>query len=794
MARYTVDVLDDSGQRIGFVPTPLSPSYRRRQNQATPFSFGVLAADDVAPLLTYGRRCILRRDGVERAAGTVTRRDLSGQVTRIECITDEALLRDLITPADWNYWAGWELGDAVRDLLMECVVQARNTPDDWAAAVEKVDVDLATMPGQVVLAKDSTGRYKSHGYITLQFEFGQITKYQVLRWSEDVGEEVRIKAQFRTSSDGLTWGPWSEELQSVFPAEDGVALTGNERYIQVRMHLYTDNTSAKDRNGVPTGYTPVLNGVEVIARRPGPITEGAIEDTAGVTVPSYRSEDEDKRETYYFDRENALRILQTWCEDFGYEFKVDGQRRLYFGKDLGAVKPIVLRRTTNMDIKSLGDSADRLANVLHCYGAGDGPAQIRTTLRNEDSISLYGERIGVFEDSSADTLAKLIESGNKHLAKVSVPEPQFVVHHVPIDELPEDMELYDTVTVVDPKSGVVTEARILDDERTLTTTSEDVSLGLNCTLDNVIERIVKNQAPRPQPGGLPAAAPWNLQAKVGYGYVQLSWSGKATEFVVEHSVDGVSFDVLSRTPYRYYLHTGLQPGSTHYYRVTAVTSGGASAPSVVVPAAVSHVPIEDLDPTPPDTPVWDTCEFTRNIVLRWHAAASAVEYEIREVDDDWGETVGQVWRGSATSATLTPTKRSHTFYIRAISLAGVYSTEAASITLTNDTPSTPPAPLVEAFFGALAITLRPVPDDDIVSYQLYVTPVDEQGTAVGDTEVITYPYAGRVVYQAAPGTRLRLRSPPLTSWARAASRCPSSRRPPRWPTRTYRMASSRSHT
>lgn len=603
MARYTVDILDNNGQRIGFVPAPVSPEYRRRQNQATSFSFGVLMDDDVASLLTHGRQCVLRRDGAERVAGTVTRRDASGQVMRVECITNEALLRDIVTPADWNYWAGWKLGDAVRDLLVGFAAQARNTPDDWADAAEKVNVDLTTWPGKVVLAKDATGHYKSHGYITLQLDFGLISRYQALRWSEDAGQEVRIKAQFRTSANGTSWSAWSQELQSVFPAEDGVALTGSERYIQVRMHLYTDNTSEKDANGVPTGYTPVLSGVEVIARKLGPVTEGGIEATPDVTIPAYRSENEDQKETYSFNRENALRILQTWCEDFGYEFRVDGQRRLYFGKNLGAVRQVVLRRTTNMDVKGLGDSADKLVNVLHCYGAGDGPAQIRTTLRNQDSINLYGERYGEFEDSSADTLAKLIESGNTRLAKVSQPEPQFAVHHVPVHELGEDMQLYDTVTVVDPRSGLVTTARILDEERKLTMAGEDVSLGLNCDLDNIIERIVKGQIPRPKPGGLPPEAPSDVRATPGYGYVQITWSGNASLFVVEHSGDGVTFSRLDQTPYRNYLHMGLEPGSTHYYRVTAVSSGGSSPPSSVVSAVVSRVPPEDLDQTPPATPI-----------------------------------------------------------------------------------------------------------------------------------------------------------------------------------------------
>ncbi len=72
-----------------------------------------------------------------------------------------------------------------------------------------------------------------------------------------------------------------------------------------------------------------------------------------------------------------------------------------------------------------------------------------------------------------------------------------MVTNVPVWES-EAFQFYGTVTVVDPLRGVKTSARVLDEERKLDKKSgENVTLGLNTTLDNIIERIVKKQMPRP---------------------------------------------------------------------------------------------------------------------------------------------------------------------------------------------------------------------------------------------------------------------------------------------------------
>jgi hypothetical protein len=115
-----------------------------------------------------------------------------------------------------------------------------------------------------------------------------------------------------------------------------------------------------------------------------------------------------------------------------------------------------------------------------------------------------------------------------------------------------------------------------------------------------------------------------------------------------------------------------------------------------------------------------------------------------------------VWHGTETTAVITPVSRSETFYLKARDAGGRYSQTAAVKTITNNTPTTPDSPTVGEFFSALWITINPVPDNDIVAYTLYMTPVDESGDPTGDTQVTTYLNAGRVTYNASPGTRFRV--------------------------------------
>lgn len=720
---YQVWLYDSAGSLVAAY-NPVAPEYRRRKNQATGFSFGVLADDERVPELQAARHCILYRDGVEKAAGYITARDFTENPYRIECITNEALLRRVIVPRAWKRWNNWDLADAVRDLTLGFKVQTKNTGDDWLNAVEKWNVDVLTWPGKVVLAKDTAGAYVPHGYITVQFDMGQITRYDLLRWSEDVGEAVRIRAQFRTSPDGVTWSAWSPELASVFPAEDGVALTGSDRFIQVRMHLYTDDTTSPNQNGVPTGFTPVLSGVEVIARVLGPVTAGNIPASTGTMVQGYT-----------FNRENALRILQTWCEDYGFEFYVDGAKRLHFARQLGQVRNVVLRRTSTMDIQRLSDNADEIQNVVLCLGAGEGPAQLQTVLRDEESIAAYGELPGVFEDSSCDTLEKLTSAGGAYLAANAWPKEEFIVTRVPVWEM-EDFGLYDTVTVVDPLRGVVTTARVLDEERKCDTSGENVTLGLNTTLDNIIERIVKKQMPRPPRSPLGPGMPWGLTVAPGIKMLRLRWSGQADYYIIEHSLDGASWSVLE--PYWSgitYTHSGIEPGTVHYYRVRGVLGRQVSDPAGPVSGEPGAVALPDTEPPPvPAGLALSTgIEYVGQVTFAYILASwlssgpDAVRYDVRarrvgQADDQW-----QYMASVATTQKIAPVAGNveYEVQVRAVDSVGNASAWSSSATIVTARDTSAPAPPTFAASGGIVkgifVVLNTPTDPDWDGFEIHVS-------------------------------------------------------------------------
>lgn len=720
---YQVQLLDSTGNLVALLD-PISPEYRRRQNQATSFSFGVLADDTRIQKLQAARHCTLYRDGVEKTAGYITARDFTSNPYRIECMTNEALLRRSIAPRAWKGWNNWDLADAVKDLTLGFKTQTKNTGDDWLAAVDKSNVDVLTWPGRVVLAKDVAGAYVPHGYITVQFDMGQITRYDLLRWSEDVGEATRIRAQFRTSPDAVNWSAWSVELSSVYPDEDGVALTGSDRYIQVRFHLYTDDTTTEDQNEVPTGYTPMLLGCEVIARTPGPVTVGNIPVSTGSIVQGYT-----------FDRENALRILQTWCEDYGYEFYVDGEKKLHFARQLGQTKNVVLKRTSTMNVQRLSDNADEIKNVVTCLGAGSGSAQLQVVLRDEESIQAYGELPGVFQDTSCETLESLTTAGQKYLAANAWPKEEFMVTSVPVWEM-EDFGLYDTVTVVDPLRGVKTSARILDEERKLGKSGEEVTLGLNTTLDNIIERIVKKQMPRPPRAPLGPGMPWALTITPGIKMLRLRWSGQADYYIIEHSLDGVAWSVLE--PYWSgitYTHSGIEPGTVRYYRVRGVLGRQVSDPAGPVHGEPGDVALPDEEPpaVPSGLTLSTGLEYVGQItwsyiVASWTASdPDTAHYLVRY--RRVGQSADQ-WQHSMTSGTtqkLTPVAGNVSYEVqaRAVDTVGNASAWSSSKTITTARDTSAPAPPVfEASGGVvkgLYVVLRTPTEEDWDGFEIHVS-------------------------------------------------------------------------
>lgn len=158
---------------------------------------------------------------------------------------------------------------------------------------------------------------------------------------------------------------------------------------------------------------------------------------------------------------------------------------------------------------------------------------------------------------------------------------------------------------------------------------------------------------------------------------------------------------------------------------------------------------------PPNDVVWGECSFIDKVVLRWNAVTNydLLAYEVRTDENFGSDNVGLVYRGDELSYVIErPTQRSYTFYIKALNRAGVYSRNATIKTLENPVPSTPPQPIITEFFSCIWVDVLPVADNDIINYNVYLTPCDEHGNPTGDTIMKPYPAPQRVIYQAPPGS------------------------------------------
>ena len=364
---------------------------------------------------------------------------------------------------------------------------------------------------------------------------------------------------------------------------------------------------------------------------------------------------------------------------------------------------------------------------------------------DEDSIAFFGDEFpGIYTDNQADTTEKLVAGGQRYLQEHAWPKQEFIVQVAPAEFDEEEFGCYDKVTVVDPLRGTRAELRILDEEVREDTDGEAVTLGLNTTLDNIIEKLVK-PGPIPSEGAGEPAAPTGLILITGPEFIELRWSGKADYFVIEHSTDGENFAILeSRWTGNRFRHDGLALGSRHWYRIFGVVGGKQTA-------VVGPVSAQAWDDYYPDQVAWAECSYIYKPILRWHPVANAVAYEVR-TDTNFGANDDKlVFRGDALSYVLeNPVLRNYTFYIKALNRSGKYSHDYSSINLTRPVPSKSPQPVVTEFFSALWINILPVPDQGIMGYNLYTTPCDENGNPTGETTVVPYPGAQRVTFYAHP--------------------------------------------
>jgi len=442
------------------------------------------------------------RDTELKATGKITGRDFTEEHLVVQALTEEILLENIVTPAQYGMvWDDWDIADVARDLLQNWYVVRVKDQTEWELATSE-NIDSSTEPGVIMLAKDEFGSYLPEGYIVLHFnqtEFVQgylgrglglhedtpFKSWGRIRWASDNGGEVKTTMQY--SIDGETW---SDEIEGAFPDQVGVDPGWtDEEDVYVRINLYTDDTTSEDDEGNPTGQTPFVFAVEMLARFQSDILSSSIPLETGMQVKGLIA-----------DGDNALSVLRDACENVHagstgytgedkYEFYVQNGV-LYLVSEIGSDKTseCVFRAGTNTEIDRLSDGDEELCNVLIARGKGDGINRLQREYRDHDSIAEYGEYRKVV-DFDVETLVELNSKAEAYLEEYSTPIVAFSIQAMfPINAEPS-YSLGDYVRVVDPKSGVVDTVRIMQETREYTDNGLKVHLELGRPAANLNDAI-----------------------------------------------------------------------------------------------------------------------------------------------------------------------------------------------------------------------------------------------------------------------------------------------------------------
>jgi fibronectin type 3 domain-containing protein len=142
---------------------------------------------------------------------------------------------------------------------------------------------------------------------------------------------------------------------------------------------------------------------------------------------------------------------------------------------------------------------------------------------------------------------------------------------------------------------------------------------------------------------------WTGGPKAKYYYIYRSTNPKQKVWPI--------IAVYAASPYR---DTNFEYGVTYYYRVTAVTEKGESAPTPILPGVVYELP----RPKAPDH--FQVRQKGNDVLLIWKDVANEQGYYIQRSEDEFNfKTIGKV-RANHTSFTDRPSK-SGTYTYRIVS-------------------------------------------------------------------------------------------------------------------------------
>lgn len=334
-----IRLLNRSRQVLAILDIANPPSWSRKRNEATEISVTVPRGDIKLPYTQVASLIEIWEGERRLIGGRISGRDVGPELVAVRALTEEILLEQHLTPVNYSQvFANLDLADVARRCLDNWHTLRVNR--DWTLRrVEQVRVDLATMPGFVMLERRNGGYVRS-GYTIQRFYKSEIPRFkdwERVRWAADFDDPVFTTLQFRYLRNGV-WSAWIPNRQvsvgtttgvgerGVMPETYGLTLAqaGDADAVDIGCNLYTDDIDSQEEETSETkGVTPIWFALEVIARTHGHVAAGSIPNSAGVTVKSVES-----------SGTTALAVLRAACEQVGWEFRVEAAK-LSIAKEFG---------------------------------------------------------------------------------------------------------------------------------------------------------------------------------------------------------------------------------------------------------------------------------------------------------------------------------------------------------------------------------------------------------------------------------------------------------------------------
>lgn len=700
---------------------------RRRPNAADYASFSIpndLEEQDQLGIATF----VTIHEGYNPlVSGYTESRDLSGDDYSFVVQGHAHRLKQYKTPHQWQLWNGMDLADVAREHLKAFKSKRWNTKDDWQSAVRH-NVDIEMEPGSVLLEMEphpddpDNTRPKAFGYVEFRLDLGDkaLGAGRIARWSETVGSHVRISVQSRAAEtqSALNSTPWGPEMTAVHvdTIQDnetkGVPVSGAGRWVDIRVNLRTEDQDSPrtgaDGEIIGYGFTPILEGLELIWREPTFLEEGNIPQSTGVVVQGFE-----------FNRVDFLQSLAELCNDNGWEFIVrhdeeqekivldlgqntnDGWKPvLGVDRTISSPEPLVIEHGRNIEIKVLRDNTAKIANILDCWGAGEGARQLHVQLRHEQSILENGEFPDDFHAPDVETMAELLALGQAELEKRAYPEVVFTVE-MPFDHLEDfgKVRLGDTITVVHPKSRQQFSARIMEEGFQLTDRARTVRWGLNDIIRNPMEQMLGRRPSSRTLGELPKV-PTQVIAQPGPGYNVVRWTSDADSWAIRYRTTGDGWH-YEDVKVKEYVHTQVEPNTEWEYQVAAIKGKQISDWSASVYTTAEWM--ED-DPTPPDpasnlnaqqiTDVESDGVVRISVQLTWDKSTSENAHQQFVQRTSGGATITLATLNKEAQMYVDTQRlrpgQSYTWQVVTVSKAGVYSSVNPTATLTIEGKTTAP--------------------------------------------------------------------------------------------------------